>query len=263
MERYNTEIFGVKMTGATGTKVEKNKVISFHTHSHLYYEMLLYSPFKGHIIVNGQKIEIKEPTAVLITPADFHSTVALGGGEYIKLYCHSDILSADKERYHPSYLRDDGNGLISKLFESAWKNKDNHNYLKTLMSLAAMEITEFGKRLKSPAVAVGGSLVSKAMGIINENFSEDITLISVAKTLHVSPQHLSAVFSKTAGVSFNKYLTDKRLRYAATLLSSGDINVTEACFSSGYRNLSHFVRSFKNMFGVSPGVYGKDKHRHQ
>ena len=32
-------------------------------------------------------------------------------------------------------------------------------------------------------------------------------------------------------------------------------NVTDVCFASGYQNISHFIRSFKKRYGISPSEY--------
>ena len=39
----------------------KMNIYSFHVHTHLYYEMLLYEPFDGSIEINDRKIIIKQP----------------------------------------------------------------------------------------------------------------------------------------------------------------------------------------------------------
>ena len=100
-------------------------------------------------------------------------------------------------------------------------------------------------------------LVTEAMDILNRHFNEDITLNDVADDLGITPQYLSYIFSKNMNVGFSNYLTDMRLRYAAGILSDKALSVTEACYLSGYRNLSHFVRSFKRKYNLSPGEYKK------
>jgi AraC-like DNA-binding protein len=98
------------------------------------------------------------------------------------------------------------------------------------------------------------ALIRSATDVILQRFQEPLTLESVAAELHVSPQHLSTLFSRFAGMSFIEYLTDRRLAFAVGAMQNG-ANVTEACFLSGYRNLSHFIRSFKKKYGATPAKF--------
>ena len=50
------------------------------------------------------------------------------------------------------------------------------------------------------------------------------------------------------------------LDYAAALLRSGeDRNVTEIVFDSGFEDVSHFSKAFRNRFGKSPTAYRAEK----
>jgi AraC-like DNA-binding protein len=51
---------------------------------------------------------------------------------------------------------------------------------------------------------------------------------------------------------FGAYLQDVRLRFALSVLQSSSVSITEACYISGFSNLSHFTRVFKKKFGYSP-----------
>ena len=102
------------------------------------------------------------------------------------------------------------------------------------------------------------SLAINAVKLIKETFFTDITLSSVANTLSVSPQYLSSVFKHNLGIGFSEYLTDIRLRHAAILLTSGQNNISQICEICGYKNMSHFIRSFKKKYGISPSQYTKN-----
>ena len=81
---------------------------------------------------------------------------------------------------------------------------------------------------------------------------ENLTLGSVAEHLYITPQHLSNTFKANMGINFSEYLSAVRLRYAEKLLLETDANITEICALCGYRNFSHFLRSFKKTYGRSP-----------
>ena len=68
-------------------------------------------------------------------------------------------------------------------------------------------------------------------------------------------QYLSSIFKQNIGIGFCEYLSDIRLRYATTLLTEKQNNITEICEACGYKNISHFIRSFKKKYGTSPSRY--------
>jgi AraC-like DNA-binding protein len=59
------------------------------------------------------------------------------------------------------------------------------------------------------------------------------------------------VFRELIGMPPHKYLVQRRLCRARDLLRSG-MPVTEVCYAAGFNNLSHFIKSFRAHFGVSP-----------
>jgi len=52
-----------------------------------------------------------------------------------------------------------------------------------------------------------------------------------------------------------KWLLRKRLDYSAALLRTSKMNVTEIAFESGFEDVSHFSRVFKERFDVPPLSY--------
>ncbi|MCC7519599.1 MAG: helix-turn-helix transcriptional regulator [Verrucomicrobiae bacterium] len=67
--------------------------------------------------------------------------------------------------------------------------------------------------------------------------------------------HLSRTFSEEMGETIPKHLRRLRVERAAELLATGDYNVTEAAMEVGYRSLSHFTKTFRDLMGCCPGLY--------
>ena len=57
------------------------------------------------------------------------------------------------------------------------------------------------------------------------------------------------------GCSPSEYLTELRLRRAATLLVSTNLSVSEIALEVGYLSLSHFSRVFRERFGKTPRAF--------
>lgn len=219
----------------------------------MYYEILLYEPFVGYITINENKFEITKTTAVLIAPGDFHNTVVLSKpSEVIKMQCNSSKMI---NPYSTAMLTvEDSDTIVKSLFAAALKYQGNKDYLLSVIRMTAAEMMLHGKVISG--VGYGKALlVSNAMQYINQNFTETVTLTKAAETLHISPQYLSSIFKETSGVTFQVYLIEKRLSVAETLLKNNACSVTSVCYECGYKNLSHFTRSFKRKYGISPHEY--------
>ncbi len=66
---------------------------------------------------------------------------------------------------------------------------------------------------------------------------------------------LNTGFREIYGTTIFEYLRQTRPIMAKALLDNGLMNVSEAAFAVGYASPSHFVKSFKNSCGTSPGAY--------
>ena len=78
---------------------------------------------------------------------------------------------------------------------------------------------------------------------------------SVAEKMSVTPQYLSLAFTSSFGINFSQYLSNIRLSYAASMIENTSESITDICFEAGYSNFSHFSRSFKKKYGLSPREY--------
>lgn len=82
----------------------------------------------------------------------------------------------------------------------------------------------------------------------------DRTLTEVAAALGMSLRNLHKLFS-THGTTPNAWLYQARLERARQLLTSTDLTVFEVSERVGFRDVSHFSRSFRQRFNQTPGQF--------
>ena len=87
---------------------------------------------------------------------------------------------------------------------------------------------------------------------IDTHCTEELTIEDVAAQIGFSKFHFSRLFHQFTNTSFYKYLSQKRISYAETLLITSDITVTEVAASSGFPSVSAFIRMFKLVKGYTP-----------
>jgi AraC family transcriptional regulator len=87
---------------------------------------------------------------------------------------------------------------------------------------------------------------------MNENFTEDISLPTLADIGNLSIFHFNRLFKKITSYTPYKYLLTVRLQSAQLQIRNTRSPVTDIAFSTGFKSLEHFSASYKNFFGISP-----------
>ncbi|MBO5911896.1 MAG: helix-turn-helix transcriptional regulator [Clostridia bacterium] len=98
-------------------------------------------------------------------------------------------------------------------------------------------------------------LVKDIITYCYENYSNDISLQTVADALHVSRCYVSRIFSKRLHISFNDYINSLRIRNACEMLKSSSQSVTEIAYIVGYNSVRTFDRVFLNSRKMTPKEY--------
>lgn len=111
-------------------------------------------------------------------------------------------------------------------------------------------------RAANPRAASSSSqYVLNAIKYIQFNYSHDISIDDVAKSVGVSRSHLYRVFMLNVGKSPIDYLTEYRINEACKLLRSGTLSIAEVAVSVGFFDQFYFSRVFKRARGVPPSKY--------
>ncbi|NCD04701.1 MAG: response regulator [Spirochaetia bacterium] len=101
-------------------------------------------------------------------------------------------------------------------------------------------------------------IIEKAKAFMENNFrNKDISLISVANEMNISPNYLSALFSTETHETFIEYLTKLRLEKAKDLLVSSNLRSSEIAYTIGYQDAHYFSYIFKKYTSMSPRDYKK------
>lgn len=88
-----------------------------------------------------------------------------------------------------------------------------------------------------------------------EHLTGELTQSAAAALVRMSPATFSQFFRQKMGRTFSNYVTHLRIAHALRLISDEKMNVSEACFASGFNSLSNFNRHFRALKGMSPRTY--------
>lgn len=101
------------------------------------------------------------------------------------------------------------------------------------------------------------SYITTAIQYIKEHYNQDITMATVANYVSMNYTWFSEKFKEQMGVNFNDYLKRFRMEQAKYLLEKGTFKVYEVAEKCGFKDVKHFMKSFREMNGMSAGEYGR------
>lgn len=91
-----------------------------------------------------------------------------------------------------------------------------------------------------------------AMGIISKNFSNHLTISTLARLVGLNTTKLKNGFKSEYGTSIFAFVYRLRMEEAIKLLHDTDKSVGEIAHEVGYRSISAFSAAFHKQFGLTP-----------
>ena len=107
-----------------------------------------------------------------------------------------------------------------------------------------------------PIETANSVLIQDLMIYVSNNLANDLSLDTVAQTFFHSKYYLSREFKRQTGFTFHQYVLKKRLLYSKQLLRKNKL-ATEVYLACGFRSYTHFLRSFKQEFDMTPKEFIK------
>jgi two-component system response regulator YesN len=141
-----------------------------------------------------------------------------------------------------------------KIFSNV-KNIEYFAELKEFTMEKAMQLVD----LIEQGIYQYSDIINSVLKQMYNCYNQNITLESIADTIHVNPNYLSRLFKKETGESFSDYLMNIRIAIAKEILARKDISVAKLANEVGYTNASYFCKIFKKNVGISPLQYKKGK----
>lgn len=142
--------------------------------------------------------------------------------------------------------------------EVKWRDKfSSRKNLKDVHSLILNYYHSLIENLKKNKHTGYSNKMLEAVEYIHGYYRDNISLNDVADTIGLSPQYLSSLFKKEAGIGFNDYLNSIRIEKAKELIETGRSRVKAIYNLVGFNNYSYFFKVFKEITGITPIEYSK------
>lgn len=95
-------------------------------------------------------------------------------------------------------------------------------------------------------------LLAEVFDFIEGHYDEPISLKDVARSVSLSPGHLTTVVGRKTGRTVQQWVTERRMTDARRLLIETDLTVDAIGAKVGYRDLSYFIKSFRRSHALTP-----------
>ena len=92
---------------------------------------------------------------------------------------------------------------------------------------------------------------------IDKNLSSPLTVQTICTHFFISKNTLYQIFEEFCGMTIKKFIIEKRINYAKTLLTSTELTITDISEKVGMSSYGVFIHLFKNVVGISPTKYRK------
>jgi len=94
----------------------------------------------------------------------------------------------------------------------------------------------------------------RALELIDSRLASDLSVAEMARHCALSPSRFRVAFRNTTGVTPHRWLTERRVDRAKSLLR-GPASLVQVALECGFADQSHFTHVFTGLVGVSPGEW--------
>lgn len=144
--------------------------------------------------------------------------------------------------------------ILSDLFDARGPAPQNEACMVGYLHLFLGHLMQEAVQTDTRATA-GSQYVSGAIKYIQFNYSHEISIDDIARSVGVSRSHLYRLFISNVGQSPIDYLTGYRIEEACHLLKSSQLSIAEIAVSVGFFDKFYFSRVFKKAKGMPPSRY--------
>jgi AraC-like DNA-binding protein len=91
---------------------------------------------------------------------------------------------------------------------------------------------------------------------VEHHFDEEIEIKKVADIAHLTVPAFCNYFKKVMNITFTDFINQYRIQQACTLLQR-EKSIADACFESGFNNVTYFNKVFKTIMKKTPSEFRK------
>jgi len=225
-----------------------------------------FLPHESFVMAPNSPVEIDFPTASLIEPT---TCLAIEiGSKRVKNIINGLNSSASLSLYQREWQYDSKlvhthhntqtQALLNRIVQIYTENHQDRSFM---IDLAVSELIVRLLRHQTREFIISHceaqpdhNGINAVVSHIQKNLENNLDFEYLSKLACMSRTKFFNEFKQNIGCTPQDFLFQTRLKRAAHMLEQGK-NITAVCFAIGFKNSSHFSRSFKAFYGMSPSQY--------
>jgi AraC-like DNA-binding protein len=169
------------------------------------------------------------------------------------------------------------NQLIDDVLSMNWTEEEKNTFSLRVLNLSKLldkqsllqkfdhaDFQEFTKPLfaeigtfprQSSSIFPAIPQLNQVFDFIEANYSQQITVHSVAQAVGYSPTYLSNLVKSKTGQTIHTWIVERRMAQARSLLLKTDLSVNRIAEAVGYPDAGHFIRQFRRLHNITPKMW--------
>lgn len=249
---------------------------TFHTHE--FYEIFLTLSEPIYHYVNGVEQALPAGSLVFIRPDDAHCFLDRGKESYrlVNLAVEGELIenlllylgdSLDREALLEGSLpvtctlsEREQERLLQKLrrFHAIAAEDTAARRLRIRQFLPELFLRYFAK----PVASVAEGMPPWLENVCEAMKKPEHFTVGIARMVELSgksQEHLARSVRRYLGCTLSAYVNSLRVQYAANLLISTNLAISDICYEAGFGNISRFYDVFRESYDSSPRSYRKQE----
>jgi DNA-binding response OmpR family regulator len=165
------------------------------------------------------------------------------------------LTARDKEREQIEGLEVGANDYITKPFSIPILKMRVRNLLESRRNFRERMIRQWKEDGldETTATPFEDPLVNRAIGLVREHIADSAFGVEdLAQSMNLNSRSLQRKLKALTDQTPREFIRAIRMREAHSLLRAGELSISEVAFQVGYGEPTHFSRSFKQVFAISP-----------
>lgn len=247
--------------------IYRNNNFSYRAHWHTELELIYVESGSIWVCINNDRRKLVAGDLAISTSGDIHYYENHHDSQIILLIFKPEFFGLAADWPQPRQLASSffthseiepifKNILDAILLES--RNRDNFYELfikSKVLELSASILRYLPTKTLNNNQANNYSKLRALQEIllyIENNFTEDISLQTIADLFKMDPFNLSKSFNSVTGRNLRTYINTLRVSKAKNLIKNTNKPLIEIAFECGFNSVRTFNRAYKNLNGVTP-----------
>ncbi len=118
--------------------------------------------------------------------------------------------------------------------------------------------SNYGIKIKPLQAGLSALRLRRVEEFIMAHLGDDIGLDDLAAIADLSAKHFARAFRQSTGMPPHRWLIERRIDHAKSLLGEDNLNLAEIALACGFADQSHFTAAFRKSVNTTPAIFRRE-----